>query len=176
LGRRCSESAKLAAEFTSNVADAAKSDLSIPRLDGLAGAFGRRSVRVARHVRRRSIQRIVAQLIAAKAVEGIASLLGIAAPAGVVYERGRHECRRRELRRLLRLGRLHGAGGKYEPAGVVHRGEYVFPQESVRRLGISRLDALAGLRTPNIAMPRRGYADGGLVTSASMQGGTITGT
>ncbi|ROT45000.1 phage tail length tape measure family protein [Pusillimonas sp. NJUB218] len=45
-----------------------------------------------------------------------------------------------------------GAGGKFEPAGVVHRGEYVFDQESTGRLGVPFLESL-----------RRGYAGGGVV-------------
>lgn len=55
-------------------------------------------------------------------------------------------------------GGFTGAGGKYAPAGIVHRGEYVFPQEAVRRLGVDYLRALhlRGLR---------GYADGGLVSN-----------
>lgn len=39
-------------------------------------------------------------------------------------------------------GGYTGTGGKYEPAGVVHKGEYVFTQEDVRRLGLGNLDAL----------------------------------
>ena len=39
-------------------------------------------------------------------------------------------------------GGYTGAGGKYEPAGIVHKGEYVFTQEDVRRLGLGNLDAL----------------------------------
>lgn len=40
-------------------------------------------------------------------------------------------------------GGYTGNGGKYEPAGMVHRGEYVFPQESVRRWGVPALENLA---------------------------------
>lgn len=32
-------------------------------------------------------------------------------------------------------GGFTGPGGKYEPAGIVHKGEYVIPQEDVRRFG-----------------------------------------
>lgn len=52
-------------------------------------------------------------------------------------------------------GGYTGQGGKYEPAGVVHRGEYVFSQEAVQRIGAGRLDALhQGLK---------GFSMGGLV-------------
>jgi hypothetical protein len=49
-------------------------------------------------------------------------------------------------------GGFTGPGGKHEPAGIVHRGEYVLPQEVVQRLGVRNLERL-----------RKGYANGGLV-------------
>lgn len=52
-------------------------------------------------------------------------------------------------------GGYTGDGGKMEPAGVVHRGEYVFSQEAVRRIGAARLDAMHN----NL----KGYSAGGLV-------------
>lgn len=39
-------------------------------------------------------------------------------------------------------GGYTGAGGKYDVAGVVHRGEYVFPQSAVDRIGVGNLAAL----------------------------------
>lgn len=39
-------------------------------------------------------------------------------------------------------GGYTGAGGKYEPAGIVHKGEYVFSQEDVNRIGLSNLESL----------------------------------
>lgn len=59
-------------------------------------------------------------------------------------------------------GGYTGPGGKYEPAGVVHRGEYVLPQEVVRALGVDRLDALRSMYT-NAAPGRGRYATGGMV-------------
>src|SRR5690625_3490778 len=58
-------------------------------------------------------------------------------------------------------GGYTGDGGKYEPAGVVHRGEYVLPKEStsaiVRSHGIGALEYMRHTgRLP-------GYASGGLV-------------
>ncbi|GEP03059.1 hypothetical protein [Methylobacterium oxalidis] len=52
-------------------------------------------------------------------------------------------------------GGYMGAGSRLEPAGIVHRGEYVMDAATVRRLGVGTLDAVRG------ALP--GYADGGLV-------------
>lgn len=39
-------------------------------------------------------------------------------------------------------GGYTGAGGKYDPAGIVHKGEYVFSQEDVNRIGLSNLEAM----------------------------------
>lgn len=41
-------------------------------------------------------------------------------------------------------GGYTGAGGKYEPAGIVHRGEYVMPADVVNSLGVPALNAIAG--------------------------------
>lgn len=61
-------------------------------------------------------------------------------------------------------GGYTGDGGKFEPAGIVHRGEYVIPADATRRLGTHQLDAL-----------RRGYADGGLVGDSSGHAKPLTG-
>lgn len=53
-------------------------------------------------------------------------------------------------------GGYTGSGGKYDPAGIVHKGEYVFTKEQTERLGVARLAAIA----------RNGYANGGLVDGA----------
>lgn len=55
------------------------------------------------------------------------------------------------------VGGYTGHGGKYEPAGVVHRGEFVFTKESTSRIGVSNLYRLM-----------RGYASGGLVGAGNM--------
>jgi lambda family phage tail tape measure protein len=39
-------------------------------------------------------------------------------------------------------GGYTGHGGKYEPAGVVHRGEYVMSKEATSRIGVGNLEAL----------------------------------
>lgn len=62
-------------------------------------------------------------------------------------------------------GGYTGPGGKYQPAGVVHAGEYVFSADSVRRLGLNALDNLHRLARGSMIPrgPRLGYAEGGLV-------------
>jgi tape measure domain-containing protein len=54
-------------------------------------------------------------------------------------------------------GGYTGPGGKYQPAGIVHAGEYVFTKEQTERLGVGHLAAIAN----------NGYANGGLVTAAT---------
>ena len=39
-------------------------------------------------------------------------------------------------------GGFTGAGGKYDPAGIVHKGEYVMTSEATSRLGVGMLDSL----------------------------------
>ncbi|MDH2999930.1 phage tail tape measure protein [Chelonobacter oris] len=39
-------------------------------------------------------------------------------------------------------GGFTGAGGKYEPAGIVHKGEYVLTKDATERIGVSNLDRL----------------------------------
>lgn len=45
-------------------------------------------------------------------------------------------------------GGFTGRGGRYEPAGVVHRGEFVFPAPAVERIGLENLEALNSGATP----------------------------
>ena len=47
-----------------------------------------------------------------------------------------------QARALFADGGYTGNGGKYEPAGIVHKGEYVFSQEDVNRIGLSNLEAM----------------------------------
>ncbi|WP_051416118.1 phage tail tape measure protein [Paracoccus sp. J55] len=56
-------------------------------------------------------------------------------------------------------GGFTGHGGKYEPAGVVHKGEFVFSKETVQRIGAGNLERLH-------QRARKGYAEGGLVSAA----------
>lgn len=59
-------------------------------------------------------------------------------------------------------GGYTGHGGKYEPAGIVHKGEYVVPQSVNYSVAAQpHIRALDQMRT-------RGYADGGLVTNTAV--------
>lgn len=53
-------------------------------------------------------------------------------------------------------GGFTGVGGKYDPAGIVHKGEFVMNAEAVRRIGVDNLRML------------QGYASGGMVGAPSM--------
>ncbi|CAD5637242.1 tail component of prophage CP-933R [Escherichia coli] len=55
-------------------------------------------------------------------------------------------------------GGFTGTGGKYEPAGIVHRGEFVFTKEATSRIGVGNLYRLM-----------RGYAEGGYVGGSGSQ-------
>jgi hypothetical protein len=56
-------------------------------------------------------------------------------------------------------GGYTGPGGKYEPAGIVHKGEVVFEKRVVDREGVNALLALRAGKARIVP----GYADGGLV-------------
>ncbi|TEA80280.1 hypothetical protein ERE07_02555 [Allopusillimonas ginsengisoli] len=53
-------------------------------------------------------------------------------------------------------GGYTGPGGRTEPAGIVHKGEYVLNQDATRRVGVGVLDRI-----------NKGYASGGLVGGSS---------
>lgn len=93
----------------------------------------------------KSLQRIAARMLAEKAVQWLFSAFtggGTMSPwqgaGGPGWSKGGYT----------------GAGGKYEPAGIVHRGEVVWSQDDVRRAG--GVDVVETMRL-------RGYASGGVV-------------
>lgn len=88
--------------------------------------------------------------MAATASFGLAPLLALAGLAAVVAFASSG----------FALGGYTGDGAKYQPAGIVHAGEYVLPQETVQALGVQNLDYLRDYgRFP-------GYASGGYVRAA----------
>ncbi|OOV83814.1 tape measure protein [Acinetobacter sp. ANC 5600] len=56
-------------------------------------------------------------------------------------------------------GGFTGIGGKFDPAGIVHKGEVVWSQEDIKRWG--GVNVVEAMRT---SQPPKGYSDGGLVT------------
>lgn len=57
-------------------------------------------------------------------------------------------------------GGYTGDGGKYEPAGTVHKGEFVMTKEATKRIGVD-----------NLYRMMRGYANGGMVGGTTSGGG-----
>ena len=64
------------------------------------------------------------------------------------------------LPRTFATGGFTGRGGKYQPAGIVHAGEFVVRKESVDRIGVPALNRL------------NGYADGGMVSRSPWPSGS----
>jgi lambda family phage tail tape measure protein len=65
-------------------------------------------------------------------------------------------------------GGYTGDGGKYQPAGVVHRGEFVMSAQAVRRIGVGNLEAAH-------RSALKGFASGGYVGNAPHQLDRFTG-
>lgn len=115
----------------------------------------------------------------AKAVYGVSSLEALARD-GVTARLGFSSSYDSMMKRLQNPtyrtgfagGGFTGSGGKYEPAGVVHRGEYVVPKHMVNQsTGLPYADALGRLQRG--APGRSGYSGGGLVTSGGGFNGPV---
>lgn len=66
-------------------------------------------------------------------------------------------------------GGYTGPGGKLEPAGIVHRGEYVLSKAAVARIGVPALEALH-------QSALRGYSGGGLVGDTGQARKAVSGS
>lgn len=66
-------------------------------------------------------------------------------------------------------GGFTGPGGKNEPAGVVHKGEFVFDQRATRKAGVKNLERMQ-------ASLQRGFASGGFTGGARSGGAAMGGT
>lgn len=65
-------------------------------------------------------------------------------------------------------GGYTGRGGKYEPAGIVHKGEYVVPKQYVNQsTGLPYADVMGRMLPPS-APATSSYANGGLVSGGMM--------
>ncbi|VTN08325.1 Phage-related minor tail protein [Raoultella terrigena] len=54
-------------------------------------------------------------------------------------------------------GGYTGPGGKYQPAGMAHKGEYIFDQASTNRIGVSNLEALRNGQPLDATLGRSGF-------------------
>ncbi|WWD10996.1 tail length tape measure protein [Escherichia phage Phagiculus] len=117
------------------------------------------------------IAKIATQLLIVKAIESTISSFGGGSAAssgsGLISALGFAD------------GGYTGNGGKYEPAGTVHKGEFVFTKEATSRIGVGNLYKLMrgyanGGSVGNLSA---GYANGGLVggglTSVNVGGVTV---
>ncbi|MBK8150859.1 MAG: hypothetical protein IPK58_22310 [Acidobacteria bacterium] len=50
--------------------------------------------------------------------------------------------------RVFAEGGYTGSGAKHEPAGIVHRGEFVMPMESVKHWGLGLMESLRNMQMP----------------------------
>lgn len=70
-------------------------------------------------------------------------------------------------------GGYTGPGGKYQPAGTVHKGEYVFDKASTNRIGVSQLEALRNGKPLDATLGRSGFGTGVQSVNNSQQSTTI---
>lgn len=57
-------------------------------------------------------------------------------------------------------GGYTGPGGKYQPAGIAHKGEYIFDQASTNRIGVSTLEAIRKGQPLDATLGRSGFGTG----------------
>lgn len=57
-------------------------------------------------------------------------------------------------------GGFTGQGGKYQPAGIVHKGEYVFDKAATNRIGVSNLEALRNGGSLDATLSKPGFGTG----------------
>lgn len=66
-------------------------------------------------------------------------------------------------------GGYTGPGGKYQPAGIVHKGEYVFDKASTNRIGVTQLEALRNGKPLDATLSKPGFGTGVQNVSSSQQ-------
>ena len=64
-------------------------------------------------------------------------------------------------------GGYTGNGGKYQPAGMVHRGEYVFDKESTSNIGVANLESLRRTGNLDSTLSTAGFGTGSTVSSSN---------
>lgn len=70
-------------------------------------------------------------------------------------------------------GGYTGPGGKYDPAGIVHKGEYVFDKASTNRIGVTQLEALRNGKPLDATLGRSGFGTGVSNVSNNSQSTTV---
>lgn len=64
-------------------------------------------------------------------------------------------------------GGYTGNGGKYQPAGMVHRGEYVFDKESTSSIGVANLESLRRNGTLDSTLSTPGFGTGAAISNSN---------
>ncbi|NJZ37903.1 phage tail tape measure protein, partial [Escherichia coli] len=109
----------------------------------------------------RSVLSMMTEILLKQAMVGIVGSIGSAiggAVGGGASASGGTAIQAAAAKFHFATGGFTGTGGKYEPAGIVHRGEFVFTKEATSRIGVGNLYRLM-----------RGYATGDYVgTPGSM--------
>ena len=113
-----------------------------------------------------SVVKDLARIAAQKAIAGIFSSLFGSVTASGGFSGGTYSMPTSSLGMYSTAGFSDGGftgfGGKYDAAGIVHKGEVVFSQDDVKRFGgVSRVEA----------MRLRGYSSGGIVGGGSSSTG-----
>ncbi|MCA6194466.1 phage tail tape measure protein [Escherichia coli] len=106
----------------------------------------------------RSVLSMMTEILLKQAMVGIVGSIGSAiggAVGGDASASGGTAIQAAAAKFHFATGGFTGTGGKYEPAGIVHRGEFVFTKEATSRIGVGNLYRLM-----------RGYAEGGYVGGA----------
>ncbi|WP_096886082.1 phage tail tape measure protein [Escherichia coli] len=106
----------------------------------------------------RSVLSMMTEILLKQAMVGIVGSIGSAiggATGGGSSASGGTAIQAAAAKFHFATGGFTGTGGKYEPAGIVHRGEFVFTKEATSRIGVGNLYRLM-----------RGYAEGGYVGGA----------
>ncbi|OKU39238.1 phage tail tape measure protein [Escherichia coli] len=106
----------------------------------------------------RSVLSMMTEILLKQAMVGIVGSIGSAiggAASGGASASGGTAIQAAAAKFHFATGGFTGTGGKYEPAGIVHRGEFVFTKEATSRIGVGNLYRLM-----------RGYAEGGYVGGA----------
>ncbi|ATE85773.1 tail tape measure protein [Shigella phage Sf12] len=112
----------------------------------------------------KQIARIATQLLLIKAIESTISSFG--GSGGAIGSIGSAFG--------FASGGYTGNGGKYEPAGTVHRGEFVFTKEATSRIGVDNLYKLMrGYANGGVVGSGPGYATGGLVGGSNVNVGGV---
>lgn len=108
----------------------------------------------------KQIARIATQLLIVKAIESsLSSFGGTGGAIGSIAS---------AIGGGFASGGYTGDGGKYQPAGTVHKGEFVFTKEATSRIGVKNLYALMrGYANGGVVGGPSGYANGGLVSGGA---------